>query len=228
MSCSPQQLIANQRNALLSTGPKSDAGKARSRFNAIKHCFTGQTIVKPGEDMAAYLAMCEQIVADWKPETETEVQVCQGVCDGTWRLNRIHADECAIHALGFQEFERNQGLTGDDQADHAMARAYTIRNWAKELEQLSRFEQRLARKREKDIRLLRDLITGRRKQIMQDMNEFATLALHSQNNDLPFDAEKFGFVSRTQDLDRQMAKEIEYCYAKQAQKESANRPDQAA
>lgn len=41
---SQQKLEANQRNAKLSTGPKSDEGKAKSRFNAIKHGCTSKII----------------------------------------------------------------------------------------------------------------------------------------------------------------------------------------
>ena len=32
-----QKLSANQKNAQLSTGPKTEAGKAKSALNAVKH-----------------------------------------------------------------------------------------------------------------------------------------------------------------------------------------------
>ena len=50
MTCTPAQLEANRRNALLSSGPKTDEGKEASRRNALKHGLTGAGVVIPGED----------------------------------------------------------------------------------------------------------------------------------------------------------------------------------
>jgi len=41
---SAARLDANRRNALLSTGPKSDEGKARSSMNALKHGLTAREV----------------------------------------------------------------------------------------------------------------------------------------------------------------------------------------
>ena len=41
MSCSPARLAANRLNALKSTGPKSESGKAVSRLNAFRHGMAG-------------------------------------------------------------------------------------------------------------------------------------------------------------------------------------------
>ena len=50
MTCTPAQLEANRRNALLSSGPKTVEGKEASRRNALKHGLTGAGVVIPGED----------------------------------------------------------------------------------------------------------------------------------------------------------------------------------
>lgn len=42
---SPAKLEANRRNAQRSTGPRTEAGKARSARNAVKHGFTGRLLV---------------------------------------------------------------------------------------------------------------------------------------------------------------------------------------
>jgi len=48
---SPARLAANQRNALMATGPKSPEGKAASRLNAFKHGLAGEGgLLAPGED----------------------------------------------------------------------------------------------------------------------------------------------------------------------------------
>ena len=37
MPASPAQIAANKKNASKLTGPRTEAGKARSRFNAVTH-----------------------------------------------------------------------------------------------------------------------------------------------------------------------------------------------
>src|SRR2546421_192930 len=44
----PDRAAINRRNAQKSTGPRTDEGKARSRFNALKHGMTAQIPVLPG------------------------------------------------------------------------------------------------------------------------------------------------------------------------------------
>ncbi len=52
MTCSPERVAANRRNALLSTGPRTAEGKERSRQSSLKHGLTGAGIVIPPEDVA--------------------------------------------------------------------------------------------------------------------------------------------------------------------------------
>jgi hypothetical protein len=50
------QIEANRRNALRSTGPKTEAGKRRSRRNAIRHGLTAETVIEVLEDPEDYKA----------------------------------------------------------------------------------------------------------------------------------------------------------------------------
>jgi hypothetical protein len=51
-----KEIEANRRNALKSTGPTSEAGKERSRRNAMRHGLTAETVVEPLEDPEEYKA----------------------------------------------------------------------------------------------------------------------------------------------------------------------------
>ena len=66
---SPARLAANRANARKSTGPRTEAGKARSRANALKHGLTGAGVALPGEDAAAIEAMFLQAQEEFAPTT---------------------------------------------------------------------------------------------------------------------------------------------------------------
>jgi hypothetical protein len=42
-----RQIESNRRNALRSTGPKTEAGKQRSSKNAVRHGLTTETVIEP-------------------------------------------------------------------------------------------------------------------------------------------------------------------------------------
>ena len=51
-----RQIESNRRNALRSTGPKTEAGKQRSSKNAVRHGLTAETVIEPFEDPEDYKA----------------------------------------------------------------------------------------------------------------------------------------------------------------------------
>ncbi len=52
----PAQIAANEKNAQLSSGPVSPEGKKVSSHNAVKTGLTGQTVLLPSDNVAAYEA----------------------------------------------------------------------------------------------------------------------------------------------------------------------------
>src|SRR4051794_21535761 len=50
MSTSQARIAANRRNPQLSTGPKTEEGKQKSRAKALKHGLTGAGVVLPEKD----------------------------------------------------------------------------------------------------------------------------------------------------------------------------------
>jgi len=47
-----KQIAANRENARLSTGPRTEAGKAAPSTNAVKHGLTGRFVILPGQQEA--------------------------------------------------------------------------------------------------------------------------------------------------------------------------------
>ena len=52
-----RQIESNRRNALRSTGPKTETGKQRSSQNAVRHGLTAETVIEPLEDPEDYKAL---------------------------------------------------------------------------------------------------------------------------------------------------------------------------
>jgi hypothetical protein len=86
---SAQQVAANQANAQLSTGPRTEAGKKSSSLNALKSGLTGRTVLLPGEDAAAYKAHCEAFMEGFDSVGEEETALVQLLADTRWRLDPL-------------------------------------------------------------------------------------------------------------------------------------------
>jgi hypothetical protein len=91
-----KQIAANRRNALKSTGPITDEGKARSRCNAVRHGLTAETIIAGLEDTQDYQAFEAAITADYEPETAIERELVLRLASILWRLRRATGIESAL------------------------------------------------------------------------------------------------------------------------------------
>jgi len=63
---SKKQNEANCRNAQLSTGPKTEEGKAVVRLNALRHGLRARSILLPGENVEDYHQLCADLKASWQ------------------------------------------------------------------------------------------------------------------------------------------------------------------
>ncbi len=93
---SPKQIAANRRNALKSTGPTSEDGKARSRCNAVRHGLTAETVIAGLEDAEDYQAFEATITADYEAETAVERELVLRLASVLWRLRRATGIESAL------------------------------------------------------------------------------------------------------------------------------------
>src|SRR5580700_8733190 len=100
MQPSPAQIAANIANAQKSTGPKTQAGKNRSRLNAYRHGITGQILIFTAEDQQAFDKHCDGIRQSFEPIGPTELHLAQSIAEDYWRLQRARALENGIFALG--------------------------------------------------------------------------------------------------------------------------------
>ncbi len=81
----------NRENAQKSTGPKTAAGKAISRTNALKHGLTSTTIdpiCAPGEPEGAYQERLNFWLDDMQPQNAFELSMVKRACRCDWKLDR--------------------------------------------------------------------------------------------------------------------------------------------
>ncbi|HEX4772986.1 MAG TPA: hypothetical protein VH351_19280 [Bryobacteraceae bacterium] len=159
-SLSEAQLAANQANAQLSTGPRSDTGKRVSSLNAVKTGLTGRTVLLPSDDAASYQQHVESFFRDHEPESDREYEVVQSLADTQWRLQRIPALEMAIFARGRVHFAE-QFSEQDPHTAAALIDAETVIVYERQLRNLWIQERRLRRQYEDDLLELRRLTVNR-------------------------------------------------------------------
>jgi hypothetical protein len=148
----PAQIVANQVNALLSTGPTSAAGKSKSSLNAVKTGLTGRTVLLSSEDAALYEQHVTRFMQQYEPEGDEEQTLVQSLADTQWRLLRIPSLEAGIYALGRIEFA--ELFAGEDESVRPhLINAKTLLVYQRQLNNLNLQESRLRRQREKTPRL---------------------------------------------------------------------------
>jgi hypothetical protein len=86
---SEKQFTANRANSLKSTGPKTPAGKAAVRLNALRHGLYASLAVLPGESQQHFDQLCDSLHAEWNPQTTTEHIVLQRVAVCHWTQVRL-------------------------------------------------------------------------------------------------------------------------------------------
>lgn len=110
---SPARIAANRANALRSTGPKTEAGKAASRANAYKHGLTGSGVVATGDDLAEVDRVLEGVRSEVSPSGVVGEALARRVATMIVRLDRCVAHETATLAARVREaaetFESPEG-----------------------------------------------------------------------------------------------------------------------
>src|SRR5712671_3612136 len=96
---SPAQLAANRRNAKLSTGPRSDQGKAVSRLNGVTHGMACKLpVVLPGEDPEEFLGEVDRWERQLGAATDAERAQVEAAVSTRWRMRRARDAEATAVA----------------------------------------------------------------------------------------------------------------------------------
>ncbi len=163
---SPAKLAANQANAQLSSGPRTDIGKETSSKNALKTGLTGHTVLLPTDHLPAYEALIARFQKKFNPANPEETTLVQSIIDTTWRLQRISTLDFAIFAMGPVELaDEFPDVDPDTRAQLIQAQTYL--KYEKQLRNLHTQEARLQRLLTKETAELQRLQTDRLQQEAQ-------------------------------------------------------------
>lgn len=83
------QIIANRGNALHSTGPRSEEGKARSARNNLRYGFRSQSVLLPGDDPAEYELLLGELGLHFAVDDLSSARYVREMADAEWRLRRV-------------------------------------------------------------------------------------------------------------------------------------------
>ena len=141
---SHSQLLANLANSMQSTGPRTEEGKAKARYNARRHGLTGQFYVMDDDDRQAYLTFETRLFSDLKPVGPCEEQLAVSIAQDHWRMNRAKGIE--FNTMGLAHHE-NSGAIGADTAETetAVSHARAWRSDNKAFANMALYELRLHR-----------------------------------------------------------------------------------
>ena len=111
---SERQREANRRNGSKG-GPRTEAGKQRSRTNSLKHGLSSSTlVVLPEEHQHEYEAILHGFRESWAPQDATEEALVLRLAQAHWRSLRSRRIETGIlHITAATERKRAQKIVED-------------------------------------------------------------------------------------------------------------------
>jgi len=134
--------LANRRNAMKSTGPRTPEGKAASSRNRLAHGLCSNDLLLPGELQSDFDQLRVETHATYLPATAEENVLADQLTESLWRLNRARRVETRIATLVMQDiFEVLDDGTEpvDRHPDHLLAAGFFNNSYDGVLNRMQRY-----------------------------------------------------------------------------------------
>jgi hypothetical protein len=207
MHVSDAKLNANRENAQSSTGPTSSEGKAKVSVNALKTALTGVTVLLPSEDHEAYKSHILSYEKLFSPVGPEECSLTQSIADLRWRLNRIPSLEMALITIGRMELAK-QHESFNQPTMNPILEMEIRRLYVKDFRNLHLQENRLARRREKEMAELKAIQAERIAKEQEALKEATGRYVAARSQNKPFDFASFGFEFSKERFIKHLAMQI--------------------
>jgi hypothetical protein len=107
-----RQFEANRRNALGSTGLRTEEGKRASRRNALRHGLTAETVIDGLEDSEDYRGFEASVISDYDAQTAVQRELVLRLASPLWRLRRIISIETDLLRIQSEILRDRRGDIG--------------------------------------------------------------------------------------------------------------------
>ena len=134
----PTRSEINRANAQHSTGPRTEAGKARAAQNSFRHGLFSKQLILPGENPYEFDALRSALRAEHQPYNTVEEILVDELAQAFWRIRRVRAFEANL----WQSEDEQDMLTRPDWAALILrATAAAERSFHKALSTLSQLRK---------------------------------------------------------------------------------------
>lgn len=84
-----KQIEANRLNAQKSTWPRTPQGKVHVSMNSLRHGMRARAVVLPKENEGRFHQLCDELEAEWQPQSTTESALLEKMAAAQWKLQKI-------------------------------------------------------------------------------------------------------------------------------------------
>jgi hypothetical protein len=144
-----RQIDANRRNSQKSTGPRTTAGKAASRLNALRTGIDAESQLIPGEDPAALRALITEYHDHYRPYTPGQRSLVDTLINDEWLLRRFRRIEAELAAFQMEGWYK--------EPEHPIGKMYD--NGSREFARLQNRINSTERSMFRALKMLRELQT---------------------------------------------------------------------
>jgi hypothetical protein len=110
------QIEANRRNAQNSTGPRTEGGKAVSRFNALKTGIDARSLVIPRENPHVLESLTIEYYDRFQPVAPEQRFLVDAMIAAEWQLRRLRQAEAQLWEYGMHEKRPRENLVSTGRA----------------------------------------------------------------------------------------------------------------
>ena len=201
MPASEARILANRRNAALSTGPKTPEGKEVSRANSLKHGLTGKGVVMPEGDAAEVERRADAYWVETNATGEIGAVLVRRMAIHSVRMERAADQQLVAMTLRIRQVEADfVAPAGADAAEAAKLRSEAVRfamlDPSHEATLARKYENAAERtffrclkelqRRQREAQVIQEAESDRR--VEATMGSFLEAAKASQDEDAYFDA----------------------------------------
>jgi hypothetical protein len=151
---------SGRKNGALSNGPITEAGKAKSSRNALKHGLAGRKMfVLQNEHPQAWAELVADCIHTWCPTTSMEHRAVEEIAGAKWRLRRLRFIETGLfdHEMDAQAEDLAATYVNADESIRQALAFKSLADNSRSLALLSRYETRLQRGYQQAVQALKDL-----------------------------------------------------------------------